>query len=86
MKNKSSNVWKKIFSTIVFLLMQAAIAGLLIGIISLSTNGDWITTGTTEGDFYVTFASAIVVIDLIVLAIFNLAHHLRKRLDNPSAQ
>ncbi len=78
MEKKSSNVFGKICCVIGFLLMQAATAGLVIGILAFATDGSWISTGNTESDFYVTFASLIVIIDLIVIALFTRAKQLRK--------
>ncbi len=77
-KKTSNHVFAKICCVISFILMQAAIAGLVIGVLAFATNGSWITTGSTETDFYVTFASLIVIVDLIVIALFIRARQLRK--------
>ncbi len=79
-KTSSNHVFAKICCVIGFILMQAAITGLVIGVLAFATNGSWITTGSTETDFYVTFASLIVIVDLIVIALFIRARQLRKSL------
>ncbi len=68
---KETSVFKIILRVISYIIFQALIVGLVVGIISVASNATILTTGSRIGDISLLAASFAVLVNFIVVLMFK---------------